>query len=56
MVFYIYKQKLFGDGVLDPYKVLVEFKNLLLVEKLACIQEGSLRKKFALWNEFFDEL
>lgn len=54
--FYIYKQKVFGNGELDTYKFLVELKNLLLIERLACIQEGSLRRKFAIWKQFYDEL
>lgn len=54
--FYVYKQKVFGNGELDTYKFLVELKNLLLVEKLCCIQEGTLRKKFSLWSDFFNEL
>lgn len=54
--FYVYKQKIFGNGELDAYRFLVEFKNLLLVEKLACIQEGTRRRKFALWKEFYEEL
>lgn len=54
--FYIYKQKIFGNGELDTYKFLVELKNLLLVERLACIQEGALQRKFAIWKQFYEEL
>lgn len=54
--FYIYKEKVFGKGLLEPYKFLVELKNVLLVERLACLREHSLRKKFTKWQLFFDEL
>lgn len=54
--FYIYKQKVFNNGELDTYKFLIELKNLLLIEKLACIQEGTRKRKFAFWEIFFQEL
>lgn len=47
---------MFGDGVLDVYRFLIELKNLLLVERLACIQDGALKKKFAIWERFYEEL
>lgn len=54
--FYVYREKVFGDGLLEPYKFLVELKTVLNVERQACIREGKLLKKFAKWQRFYDEL
>lgn len=54
--FYIYKQKLFHGGSLDTYAFLVELKHILTIERMACLQEGAYKKKFAVWEVFYDEL
>lgn len=54
--FYIYKDKVFGEGRLDPYQFLVELKNVLVMEKMACAREHSLKKKFTKWQAFLNEL
>lgn len=54
--FYVYRQKLFHQGVLDVYAFLVELKHTLSLERMACLKENSYNKKFKIWEEFFDEL
>lgn len=54
--FYVYKSEIYGGGKLDVYQFLVEFKNLLMVERHACMNEGKLQDKFSKWSEFYDEL
>lgn len=54
--FFIYKEKVFGKGHLEPYKFLVELKNVLSIERLACAREHSLRRKFTKLQYFFEEL
>lgn len=54
--FYIYRQKIFAQGALDPYQFLVELKSVLTIERMACIREGKLQKKFSKWQAFYDEL
>lgn len=54
--FYVYKQKLFHDGVLDTYAFLVELKHVLTIERLSCMEEGTYRKKFRVWETFYNEL
>lgn len=52
--FSIYK-KIFGTGNLDPYTAGF-LAVCLAVERLACMREGKLQRKFAKWNLFYNEL
>lgn len=54
--FYIYKTKEFGDGNLEAYGFLKELKGILSEERAACIKENALRRKFGVWEKFFNEL
>lgn len=55
--FYIYREKIYNDNNLDVYRFLVELKNALVVERWACIKEGSFTNKFKnRWELFFEEL
>lgn len=54
--FYVYREKIFGDGLLEPYKFLVELKAVLNTERIICLKEGKLVKKFSKWQHFYDEL
>lgn len=38
------------------YAFLVELKHILTIERLACLQENSYKKKFSVWEQFYDEL
>lgn len=55
--FFVYRQKLFDNNNLDVYQFLCEFKNILAVEKMACIREGSSKKKFnKVWKTVYERL
>lgn len=55
--FYVYRQKIFHNNNLNVYEFMVEFKNTLVYEKIACLKEGSMNKKFKkTWEELFDRL
>lgn len=54
--FYVYRQKTFANGELDPYTFLVELKNNLCIERMACTWEGTMEKKFKVWSEFYEGL
>lgn len=55
--FFVYRQKLFHGNDLDVYKFLCEFKNILAVERMACIREGSTKKKFdKLWKAIYEQI
>lgn len=54
--FYVYRQKLYHKGNLDVHSFLVDFKNNLAIERLACIMKNSVRRKFAVWEQFYEEL
>lgn len=54
---FVYRQKLFDNNNLDVYQFLCEFKNSLAVEKMACIREGSCKKKFdRIWKVIYERL
>lgn len=44
--FFIYKEKLFGSGNFEIYKFLMELKQILTIEKWACIMEHSLQENY----------
>lgn len=52
----IFDGQLYWGGALDPYKFLMELKQVLVVEKLVCIMEHTLTKKFAAWSKLLEEL
>lgn len=55
--FFVYRQKLFDSNNLDIYQFLCELKNTLAVEKMACIREGSSKKKFdRIWKVIYERL
>lgn len=54
--FYVYKTKVFGDGILDTYGFFRELKHRLHIEKLACIKDGAYEKGFAKWLKLYEEL
>lgn len=54
---FVYREKLFNNGDLEVYKFLCESKNLLAIKKLACIKEGSTKKKFdKIWKPIHEIL
>lgn len=40
--FLVYKEKIFGEGQLDPCEFIVELKRVLTNERMACTMEHSL--------------
>lgn len=54
--FYVYKTKIYANGNLCVYSFLVELRNILTIERRACMLENKLREKFRIWSDFYDEL
>lgn len=52
--FYIYKVKIFGNGGTDLFQFLLELKDRLSLERLACISDSSYRKRFRKWEPFYN--
>lgn len=52
--FYVYKTRIFGHGKPDFFQFLLELKNRLNVEKLACLFDGSYNRRFRRWENFYN--
>lgn len=53
--FFIYRQRLFHQGQLDPLHWLREFRTKLLIEKEILIRQDK-RRRFAVWNRILNAL